>query len=242
MEIPIYEAFLNDKNQDEIRLISFVTRPAIERNFIAMQDEKEYTYFSEDLQEVISPVLIPDKLIFRSNESGNFYTRFSVDTIKQIVYQYSKNNNQNNSNLNHKLKLDGIVMLESWIKESDVDKSSQYGFSDLPVGTWFVKYKVDNQTLWSDIKEGNINGLSVEGFISYKDTKEIVKLQEEKKYTAIDTKQKINIIFNKVELVANPQAGETRDEFLSRCIPLEMGKGHPQDQAIAICEVTYTNK
>jgi hypothetical protein len=171
MSIPIYEAMFNEG--DEIQLISLVDRPAIEREFVAFsEEEKIVNYFNEDQQIIVSPVMIPDKLILRYNDKvGNFYTMFSKDTIEKIRYQYAKDNNFNKTNLNHKDNIDGIVMLESWIKESNDDKSNSYGFNDLPIGTWFATYKVDNKEVWSKIKEGKINGLSIEGYISYKTEK-----------------------------------------------------------------------
>ena len=167
MNIPIYEAMFNEG--DGIQLISLVDRPAIEREFVAFsQEEKIVNYFNEDQQIIVSPVMIPDKLILRYNDKvGNFYTMFSKDTIEKIRYQYAKDNNFNKTNLNHKDSIDGIIMLESWIKESNNDKSNDYGFNDLPIGTWFATYKVDNKEVWSKIKEGKINGLSIEGYISY---------------------------------------------------------------------------
>jgi hypothetical protein len=38
-----------------------------------------------------------------------------------------------------------------------------YGF-DLPIGTWFVKMKIENDELWSRIKSGELKGLSIEGY------------------------------------------------------------------------------
>ena len=38
-----------------------------------------------------------------------------------------------------------------------------YGF-DLPNGTWFVKMRIDNDDLWNKIKEGELKGLSIEGY------------------------------------------------------------------------------
>ena len=168
MNIPIYEAFLN--GDDHIELISLVDRPAIERDFVAFnqQEIKQLQYFNEEQQMIVAPVMIPDKLILRHSETlGHFYTKFSKETIEKIRYQYSKDGNFNNSNINHKDSIDGLIMLESWIKESNDDKSNMYGFNDLPIGTWFVKYKIDNQEVWQKIKEGKINGVSIEGYISY---------------------------------------------------------------------------
>jgi len=33
----------------------------------------------------------------------------------------------------------------------------------------------------------------------------------------------------------NPQSGEREDDFISRCIGIEISSGIPQDQAVAIC-------
>ena len=42
-----------------------------------------------------------------------------------------------------------------------------YGY-DLPNGTWFVKMRIDNDSLWQDIKDGNLKGLSIEGYFTDK--------------------------------------------------------------------------
>jgi len=44
-----------------------------------------------------------------------------------------------------------------------MDKSTLYGFS-LPKGTWMVKMKVSNEELWNRIVEGELKGLSIEGY------------------------------------------------------------------------------
>lgn len=49
--------------------------------------------------------------------------------------------------------------------------------------------------------------------------------------------------FESVEVfVVEPQAGETEDEFISRCIGEEINSGYPQDQAAAICYSKWENK
>ncbi len=40
----------------------------------------------------------------------------------------------------------------------------------------------------------------------------------------------------------DPNPGETRDDFLSRCIPEVIAEGKPQDQAIAVCQSFFENK
>ena len=36
-------------------------------------------------------------------------------------------------------------------------------------------------------------------------------------------------------MVVNPRKDETRSEFVSRCVPIEVDAGKPQKQAVAIC-------
>lgn len=39
--------------------------------------------------------------------------------------------------------------------------------------------------------------------------------------------------------IDKPKAGETQNEYLEYCVPLEIKSGKPQDQAVAICISTY---
>jgi hypothetical protein len=55
------------------------------------------------------------------------------------------------------------TLLESWISESILhDKAYKYGFN-LPVGTWYVSYKINNEDIWKDIKEKRLKGFSLAG-------------------------------------------------------------------------------
>jgi hypothetical protein len=55
-------------------------------------------------------------------------------------------------------------VVESWIKESNNDKSTDYGFEKLPIGTWFVSMKINNPDVWAKVKEHELNGFSVSGY------------------------------------------------------------------------------
>ena len=58
--------------------------------------------------------------------------------------------------------------MESWIVEDPkTDKSALYGY-ELKKGTWMVKMKIQNDMLWNKIREGDIKGLSIEGYFTSK--------------------------------------------------------------------------
>ena len=115
---------------------------------------------------VIGPAMIPDLKIFRKDSKGNpYYVYFSSDTIKMIAEKYMRNKYIDNNDENHNGKaVSDVYVVESWIKEDEQDKSNKYGYSDLPVGTWFVSMKVKNDEVWKKVKEGYLNGFSVSGY------------------------------------------------------------------------------
>ena len=45
----------------------------------------------------------------------------------------------------------------------------------------------------------------------------------------------------KKENFVNPEAGESKDDYISRCIGVNVGEGKPQDQAAAICYSVWEN-
>ena len=135
--------------------ISVVEDPAIEEDFIKLKSDKLYK-FTKDQQILIGPALVPDKPIYRNDEHGEYYISFDASSIKQIAADYLKHLQ---INIDHNESIPATV-LESWIKESENDKSVDYGF-DLPVGTWFVKIHIDNEEVWQDIKN-NKYGFSIE--------------------------------------------------------------------------------
>lgn len=165
----IIELVISDENEElTIDAISLVTSPALEQDFVYFGKEKNNLTFAkidEEKRMLVSPALIPNKQIFRydPNTDSNYYVYFSKDTVRQASELYLKHNNHHKATYQHEDRVSGILTVESWVKEGDMDKSKLYGF-DLPDGTWFVKMKIENDEMWAKIKEGELRGLSIEGY------------------------------------------------------------------------------
>lgn len=129
---------------------------------------KKAQYFAADAEKqmVLGPAMIPNQKIFRKDQDGSpYYVYFSPETIKMIASKYMKNKyTDNNDQMHDGEAVKDVYVVESWIKESNNDKSTDYGFGDLPVGTWFVSMKINNPEIWSKVKEKELNGFSVSGF------------------------------------------------------------------------------
>ena len=151
-----------------IDAISLVTAPAIEQDFVYFGKEKNNLTFAktdDDKRMLISPALIPNKQIFRydPNTEQEYYVYFSSDTVRHASELYLKHNNHHKATYQHEERVAGVLTVESWIKAGEQDKSNLYGFN-LPVGTWFVTMKIENEELWQKIKEGELKGVSIEGY------------------------------------------------------------------------------
>ena len=161
-DFPLYDITLEDFEQGMYK-ISLVDKPAIEENFIYFNKTEVVEMFANDeKREVIGPIMIPNKEILRfSPENGYYYVRFTEETIRDIMYNYSKKGLFNEFGIHHEYDTQDVVLLEVWMKESDNDKSKDYGY-DLPNGTVFVKTKIESDELFKAIKEGEVNGFSIE--------------------------------------------------------------------------------
>ena len=165
----IVELVISDDSQElTIDAISLVSSPAIEEDFVFFGKEKNNLTLAkvdEEKRMLVSPALIPNKQIYRydANTDSDYYVYFSKETVAQAAALYLKHNNHHKATYQHEDRVSGVLTIESWIKEGEQDKSNLYGF-DLPVGTWFVKMKIENDELWQEIKNGTLKGLSIEGY------------------------------------------------------------------------------
>ena len=149
-----------------IQAISIVENPAIEENFIAL-NKQEVQFAKKDAEKriLMGAALIPNKPIYRKSGEEEFYVYFTKETIRRASEMFFQNGNQNQSTLEHEAELQGLSVVESWIVEDEQkDKSRIYGL-EMPVGTWMVSMKVNNDDVWNNyVKTGKVKGFSIEGF------------------------------------------------------------------------------
>jgi len=176
----IVELIIDEKDSlSGIDAISVVESPAIEESFIALsKHEVELKEIDTEKKILMGAALVPNKQIYRRNDKNEeYYIFFSEDTIRRASELFLMNSNQNNTTYEHNEKLKGLTVVESWIIEDEKhDKSVKYGFS-LPVGTWMISMKVNNEDVWAKVKDGSVKGFSIEGYFA--DKLEMSMLSEE---------------------------------------------------------------
>jgi hypothetical protein len=220
---PIFDITINEAEHLGVDEVALVHDPAIQELWVAMAEEVEIKLaVDEDQQILTGPALVPNKLIYRINPKTKeeYYIRFSEEVIQQIVQRYFTQNKQINFNLEHNKQNDveGVI-LESWIvSEPSMDKSAAMGFKQLQKGTWMISVKVQDKQFWDEyVKTGQVRGFSIEGSFG------------QQLYEAMAQQEFVE-----------PKPGESKDDFMGRCIAYHVGKENMDpDQAAAICYTKF---
>ena len=165
----IVELFIDEEDAIGIEAISVVESPAIEEDFIALKNQEfKLAEVDKEKRILMGAALIPNKPIYRRNEDNEYYIYFSQATVRKASELFLINGNQNNSTLEHQVPLTGLSVVESWIVESEQDKTRHYDM-EVPIGTWMVSMKVLNDDVWNDyVKTGKVKGFSIEGYFADK--------------------------------------------------------------------------
>lgn len=154
-----------------IDAISIVEYPAIEEDFVALNNQKEYKLqaVDNDKRLLSGALLVPNKTIYRKDKDEEYYIYFNKSTVRKASELFLMSGSQNNSTYEHAVPLKGLSLVESWIiEDKENDKSNMYGM-DLPLGTWFGTVKVNNEQVWQEfVKTGAVKGFSIEGYFADK--------------------------------------------------------------------------
>lgn len=162
----VLKCVIDEEGKLGVYAIGLVESPAIQENWIALSEHK----FSKEIDErkmLYGAAMIPNKYIYRIDEDTmeEFYVVFEAETITQCAQMFLKKNMQHNHTYEHAFEIEGCTVVESWIVESELDKSRHFGMN-VPVGTWMLGVKVDDQSIWEKVKRQEIKGFSIEGRFS----------------------------------------------------------------------------
>jgi hypothetical protein len=177
----LIELILDDDEAIGVEAISVVENPAIESDFIALNNQEiKLAEINKEKRLLMGALLIPKKPIYRKSGEDEYYIFFSEKTVAKASQLYLQNGNQSEATLEHKDQLKDLTLVESWIVESkQKDKTALYGL-DVPVGTWMGSVKVENEDVWNNyVKTGKVKGFSIEGYFADKMERPNEELKED---------------------------------------------------------------
>ena len=207
----IVELILDEENEEMVGIeaVSIVESPAIESDFIALADQEvKLAKVDEEKKILMGAALIPNKPIFRKRNETMFYVYFSEDTVRKASELFFQNGNQNNATLEHQMSINDLTVVESWIVEdTKMDKTAKYGL-DVPVGTWMISMKVNNNEVWNDyVKSGKVKGFSIEGYFA--DKARIEKPDTKAEMQAIEEEEAEYMLNNIKAIIKNDKRTKT---------------------------------
>ena len=174
-KLPIYKMTINPLDEESgVDYVALVDEPAIQVDWFAFKEDKPFKFKADaDRRIITGALMIADLPIYRNDpKMGEFMVVFDAPTIEQIVQKFFKRNKSNNVNEMHDTPIEGVFMYESFITDKDRGILAPKGFKDVPDGSWFGSYKVENDDVWEDfIKTGEFKGFSVEGMFDLQPVK-----------------------------------------------------------------------
>lgn len=166
--LPLFEAKVDMEDKETgMWCVSLVDAPAVERNFMAFEDNKKvlkYKVENEEQRKVFGLVMLADTPIYRRDNSGfEYYITYSKETIALMAEKYFRDGFQNQVDTQHNFKLeDGITLTQMFIK--NVEKGvNPIGFEDVADGSLFGEWHIENDEVWNAIKDGTYKGFSLAG-------------------------------------------------------------------------------
>lgn len=195
--IPVFEAII-DSYDTGIYKISLVDLPAVESDFVYFNKSNENVKFSIDNEEqrmVTGVIMRANFPIYRYDEEfGEYYIKYSPETIKIMAEKMMIDNTFNNINLQHidGTDVEGVNLVEIFIKDTSKGINPA-GFEDIEDGSLFATYKINIDSIWEQIKLGTFKGFSLEGYFTIERAK-LRKTNKKDKNTFLKT---MNRLFNK---------------------------------------------
>lgn len=150
--------------------ISLVDLPAVESDFQKFGKAVRVRMESEERRLIVGCVMRAGFPIYRVDESGEYYTTFSAETIRTMAEKYLEENRQNRVNLMHcGEEVRGVQMVQLFIKDT-AKGISPAGFEDIEEGSLFAEFHITDDDIWGWIKEGILRGFSLEGIFTMEET------------------------------------------------------------------------
>ena len=230
-----------------VEAISLVEFPAIEENWVFFSKDNflSLAKLDEEKKTLVGAVLIPEKEIprFDQEENEEYVVYFSKETIKQAQELFMVNLRNNNATYEHNVPIEGLSVVESWIKEDEkFDKSSQFGFEKMPIGTWFVKMKINNDEVWNKVKNKEVKGFSIEGYFTDKliEASKKKKYKKKKKYTKEDITTDEDLL-DRIRMIISKDETD-QFEMMKEYITKRALAKYPWKQCIADMKKKYGEK
>lgn len=134
------------------------------------EDEEEHIVFGV----VLEPNDGTDKGIpLEPDAHGDIY---SADDIKKAAYSFMEDDDAGNQGFMHKFFMnDDFALLENYVTKGKTEIETPDKIVELRKGTWVMSIRVNSDSVWKMIKNGEITGFSIGGVAEVEDLTSVQK-------------------------------------------------------------------
>ena len=171
-ELPIYKLIVTDDENIAWKYTALVDKPATAELFIAFKEQESVNHFefkvaNDEKRIVMGALMVANLPILRVDEATKqqFLVVLDEVNIEKALQKFFKQGNQKNVNEMHDPKkvVNDVYMYQAFIINKEMGINTPKGFNEVPDGSAFGVFKVDNDQVWQDIKAGKYKGFSIEG-------------------------------------------------------------------------------
>lgn len=186
-KIACYRLLINPNDDaTEVDAISLVEQPAIKMDWFAFndvnanpelkkirkQEELKFRMQNAEKRMLSGVFMVPDKPIYRIDpDTGEeYFVYFTADDIENAVKKFFRQKRNTDISIEHNgVNQPGCYVVDSWfIRSEGANPVANFGFNDIPVGSWVGTVYVEDETIWNNfIKTGKVLGFSVEGLFGF---------------------------------------------------------------------------
>lgn len=175
--LPLFKAKITEEDTGML-CVSLVDAPANDALFQKFSEDKELLKFKvedEDKHIVRGLIMPADYPIYRRNGDFEYYITYEAETLRKMAEKYLKDGFQNMVDTNHNNEFEnGCYMVQLFIKDTELGVSPK-GFEDYADGSLFAEYHIENEDVWSKIKDGTFRGFSLEGCFNIEETDDMIE-------------------------------------------------------------------
>lgn len=225
--LPIYKIVPPEMDDPEsgMLLVSLVENPAVEEDFLAFAKEETLQFKMQDEEKhIITGISIKaDTPIYRRIAGGECYVVFEKNDIPKIVEKFFSEGLNNFISLQHNEKTmsnKDAILVESYFinKERGIVPVE---FSDVPDGSWVTSYKILNEDIWDQVKNGDVKGFSIEISANLEEVKFEKQLTEDEELIEMmefDKKKVATPNIEDVVIAVNPDLNTLNEESIRYAI------------------------
>lgn len=170
--LPLFKLTVDDMTEgmDFMGLVDYPAHGkawrAFAKNSLTQVEIKRH--FNEEKRIVTGVAIATNQQIYRRDEDGFEYNViFTPEDTLTIAQKLFENGYMHNVNKMHDMnqEIQDMYLFESFFVNQDRSNiPDAFSNQNLQPGSWIVSYKVKNDQVWQEIKEGKYVGFSIEGW------------------------------------------------------------------------------